>query len=227
MSRTKLFRQLKPACCWQLLLVLLMAGAMTGCNYLLFAGYLLGGPPSVEPEFERQTGLSLTDKDATVAVVCYAPKHVKWDYVNIDHELAKKIAYRMFQNKISVINPDQVRDWLDKNPDWDSPEEIGAAFGVTYVVHVEMNEFNLFETGSSELYRGRSDILINVWHMDGDTGEQIFTDNLESVFPRAVPRSTHDTKYATFRREYVELLSNDIGRLFYSYYNGDDILNAN
>jgi hypothetical protein len=204
-----------------------MAGAMTGCNYLLFAGLLLGGPPSVEPAFDRETGFSLTDKDATVAVVCYAPRNVKWDYANIDHELSKKVAYRMFQNKIKVINPDRVRDWLDKNPDWDSAEEIGAAFGVTYVVHIEINDYTLYETNSSELYRGRSDILLNVWQMDGETGEQIFTYNLESVYPRAVPRSTNDTKYSTFKREYVDVLSNDIGKLFYSYYNGDDILNVN
>lgn len=204
----------------------LIAGALTGCNYLLFAGYLIGGPPSIEPAFDSETGLSMTDKDVTVAVVCYAPKHVKWDFANIDYDLAKKVAYRMFLKKIVVINPDRVRDWMDRNPEWDSPDEIGAAFNATYVVHIEINDFSLYEKNSSELFRGRSDVQVSVWQMDGEYGEQIFTREVESLFPRAMPRSTYDTKYTTFKREYMELLSDDIGKLFYEYYNGDDIIHA-
>lgn len=225
MSQTVTHSRPRPAG-WQLLLVVLMAGALTGCNYLLFAGYLIGGPPSIEPEFDSETGLSMTAKDVTVAVVCYAPKDVKWDFANIDHDLAKKVAYRMFQKKIKVINPDRVRDWLDRNPNWDSPDEIGAAFGATYVVHIEVNQFSLYEKNSSDLFRGRSEVLVNVWQMEGETGEQIFSRDVESLYPRAVPRSTYDTKYTTFKREYVELLSDDIGKLFYEFYNGEDIHNA-
>ena len=156
---------------------------MTGCNYLLFAGYLIGGPPSIAPAFDTETGLSMTDKDVTVAVVCYAPKEVKWDFANIDYDLAKYVSNRMFLKKIKVINPDRIRDWLDKNPNWDSPDEIGAAFGVSYVVHIEVNDFSLYEKNSSDLFRGRSDVLVTVWQMDGETGEQIFTRDLESIYP--------------------------------------------
>jgi hypothetical protein len=226
MMNQTVIRRRWPSAGWQLLLVVLMAGGLTGCNYLLFAGYLIGGPPSIEPDFDAETGLSMTDKDVTVAVVCYAPKDVKWDNANIDHDLAKKVAYRMFEKKIKVINPDRIRDWIDRNPDWDSPDEIGAAFGATYVVHIEVNKFSLYEKNSSELFRGRSDVLINVWQMDGETGEQIFTRDIESLYPRAVPRSTYDTKFTTFRREYMELLSDDIGKMFYEYYAGEDFGNA-
>ncbi len=212
---------------WLMALVVLMAGALTGCNYLLFAGYLIGGPPSIAPVFDTETGLCMTDKDVTVAVVCYAPKEVKWDFANIDYDVAKYVSNRMFLKKIKVINPDRIRDWLDKHPNWDSPDEIGAAFGASYVVHIEVNDFSLYEKNSSDLFRGRSDVLVTVWQMDGETGDQIFTKDLESVYPRAVPRSTYDTKYTTFKREYYEVLSEDIGQLFYSHYTGDDIINAN
>lgn len=212
---------------WLMALVVLMSGALTGCNYLLFAGYLIGGPPSIAGVFETETGQSMTDKDVVVAVVCFVPKEVKWDFANIDYDLAKYVSNRMFCKKIKVINPDRIRDWLDKHPDWDSPDEIGAAFGATYVVHIEVNEFSLYEKNSSDLFRGRSDVLISVWEMEGETGEQIFTKDLESVYPRAVPRSTYDTKYTTFKREYYEVLSEDIGQLFYSHYTADDIFNVN
>lgn len=225
MMQTFLRRRVRPAG-WQLLLIALMAGTLTGCNYLLFAGYLIGGPPSIEPEFDSETGLSMTAKDVTVAIICYAPKDVKWDFADIDHDLAKKVAYRMFQKGITVIDPDRVRAWLDQNPNWDSPDQIGAAFGATYVVHIEVNDFSLYEKNSSDLFRGRSDVLVNVWQMDGEFGEQIFSRDVESIYPRAVPRSTYDTKYTTFKREYTDLLSHDIGKLFYETYNGEDIHNA-
>ncbi len=223
--KEKSFRRGVPAG-WLVLSVALMAGTLTGCNYLLFAGYLIGGPPSIAPAFDTETGLSMTDKEVTVAVVCFAPKEVKWDFANIDYDLAKYVSNRMFLKKIKVINPDRIRAWLDKHPDWDSPDEIGAAFGASYVVHIEVNDFSLYEKNSSDLFRGRSDVLVTVWQMDGETGEQVFTRNLESVYPRAVPRSTYDTKYTTFKREYFEVLSEDIGQLFYEHYNGDDLINV-
>jgi hypothetical protein len=203
------------------------AVTLTGCNYLLLAGYLLGGPPSIEPEFDKETGLSMTDKDVTVAVVCTAPPDVKLTYSHIDHDVAKLVASRLFLKKIQVVNPDKVNDWLDRHPDWDTPEELGATFGVKYVIYVELQDFGLHEKHSAELYRGRADVLVSVWAMEGDEGEQIFSRDVESIFPRAVPRSTYETKYTTFKREYLEVLSDDIGKLFYETYHGDDIPNAN
>ena len=173
--------------------------------------------PTIAPAFDAQTGLSLADKDATVAVVCDAPKAVKWDFANVDSDLTKYVANHMSLKKMKVINTERIRDWLDKNPNWKSPDEIGAAFGARYVVHIDVNDFTLYEKGSSDLYRGRSDLNVSVWKMDGKTGEKIFTKDLKSVYPLAVPRSTYDTKYTTFKREYFEALSKDIGRLFYEH----------
>ncbi len=225
MKRFSAIRQSVPFG-WRVMLVVLMAGVLTGCKYLLFVGYLVGGPPSVEPKFDQETGLSMTDKDITVAVVCYAPKKVKWDHANVDHDLAKYVANRMYGKKIVVINPDRVRAWLDEHPNWDSPEEIGAYFHVDYVVHIEVNKMSLYEKNSSQLYRGRSEVLVNVWQMDGEEGEQIFTRDIESEYPRAMPRSAYDTTYPNFKRDYMAVLSEDIGQLFYEHYNGEDIHNA-
>ena len=50
--------------------LLLLPLALTGClKPLIFWGYLLGGPPSIEPDFDLMTKKSMTDKEATVAVV--------------------------------------------------------------------------------------------------------------------------------------------------------------
>ena len=205
-------------------LVICLSG-LTGCNWLILAGYLIGGPPSIEPLFDAETGLSMTDKEVTVAVVCYAPKEVLWDFSEVDYDLAKSVAYQMFQRKIQVVNPDYIRDWLDRNPNWDTPAEIGAAFKTTYVVHIELSDYSLYEESSSELYRGRTEALVTVWEMDEskEDGEPIFSKDVTSVYPLGVPRSAYDTTYSAFKQEYLQRLSDEIGRLFYEYYNGDDI----
>ncbi len=198
--------------------------SLTGCQYIMLFGYLIGGPPSIEPEFDADTGRSMTAKDATVAVVCYAPDEVKWNFDAIDRDIAKHVTFRLHQHKIQTVRPDRVQAWLDENADWDSPAEIGRALGVQYVIYIDIHKFNLYEENSSDLYRGRTDGFISVYAMDGNgDGEKIYTDNIMSIYPLIAPRDTHDTTRSRFKRAYLSRLSEEIGRHFYEYYNGDDV----
>ena len=43
---------------------------MAGCQQFVILSYLIGGPPSIEPDFDKETGICLKDKKKTVAVVC-------------------------------------------------------------------------------------------------------------------------------------------------------------
>lgn len=220
---------LRPSSLWLTALSLLIPLTCTGClKPLIFWGYLLGGPPSIEPDFDRMTQKSMTDKDATVAVVCYAPLDVKYDFSAIDHELAKYLTYRLVQHKVKVTNPDQVRAWLDENPDnWDEPSEIGKALGVKYVVYIELESFNLWEEHSHDLLRGHAEGTVSVIEIDEDgEGEKIFTKEITSLFPTVAPRAATEVPFATFKQQYLARLSEEIGRLFYEHYNGDDIPDA-
>lgn len=207
-----------------LVAALLVCGSLSGCSYVLFLGYLIGGPPSVEPEFEAQTNESMTDKDVTVAVVCFAPTEVKYSFENIDHELAKYVTFRLIEHKVKAVPPDYVKAWLDENKDWDKPEEIGAAFKATYVVYVDLNEFSLYEEGSASLYRGRSEAIVSVWKMD-DNGEaeKIFSAEKISKYPLHQPVSSSEDSFSNFKARYLSRLSDEIGRFFYSYYISDEI----
>ena len=209
--------------------VLLLSSLLQGCNMgtIVGLGYLIGGPPSVEPNFDEMTGLSMTAKDVTVAVVCYAPNDLKWDFSEVDYEVMKFVSNRLFTHHIKVMDSAVVHAWLDEHPNWDKPEEIGAAFDATYVVYIDLNKFSLYEKGSQNLYRGRAEAMVSVFEMDDDgTGEKIYSKDITSAFPTAIPRSTQDITYSRFKREYLEVLSEEIGRLFYEYYNGDDMNNS-
>ncbi|MSR56864.1 MAG: hypothetical protein EXS05_04240 [Planctomycetaceae bacterium] len=207
---------------------LLLALSQTGCNAVLLLGYLIGGPPAIEPDFHKQTGQKLEGKNKTVLVMCYAPTELKWDNDAVDYELAKHVAYRLNLNKIKVIDPDRVHAWLDKNKDWHKAVEVGAEFKVDYIVHIDLKDYSLFEEHSSDLYRGRADVVVNVFKMDEDhkDGNMIYSKDLISRFPTKTPVYAYQYSYANFKKMYLSTLSNEIGVLFYEQFAGDDIPNT-
>ena len=198
--------------------------ALPGCNYVVLLGYLIGGPPSIEPDFDSMTNKSMTDKDVTVAVVCYAPTELKWDFDKIDRELSRYVSQRLGMHQIKFVNPTRVQAWLDQNPDWDKAEEIGEALDVAYVIYIDLHKYSLFEENSQNLYRGNAEAIVSVYEMDDDGhGEKVYSKEILSVYPIQMPRSTGEVSYTTFKRQYLSRLSEEIGRLFYEYYSGDDI----
>lgn len=200
----------------------------SGCNYFIALGYLIGGPPQVEPMFEQVTKKSMTDKDVRVAVVCYADEDLKYECENIDHIIAHQVTHQLANvGKVEVVPNDEVRTWMVQNPDWDTAAEVGAAFDVNYVVYIDVSEFSLYERDSNTLFRGRCEAIVSVYEMETDgEGKRIFSHDLNSQYPIQVPRSATDVSYDTFRMEYFSRLSDEIGRLFYPHLTGDDIVNA-
>lgn len=207
-----------------LLSISVICAALCGCNYLMVFGYLIGGPPSVEPQFDMETKECMTDKDVRVVVVCFAPTEIKYNFESIDNDLARYVAFKLHEHKIKVVPPDMVKSWLEQNKDWDKPEEIGAAFKATYVIYIDLNEFSLFEEGSPHLYRGRAEGIVSVVKMDDDGhGEKIFSAEKTSKYPLHQPISSGDKTFSVFKGEYLTRLSEEIGRLFYEYYVSDEI----
>lgn len=209
----------------QLGLLLAAFATNCGCNYFIMLGYLVGGPPSVEADYEKMTKKSLTDKGVKVAVVCFAPDEIRLNYIDVDKEIAKYVAHRLVKHNIKVVHPDRVQDWLDKHEDWDRPEEIAEATGATHIIFIDVHKYNLFEENSHELYRGRCEVLVSVFEMqkDGGDADKIYTKEKTSTYPLEVARPQSEISYDMFRRQYLARLSEEIGRFFYEYFNGDDI----
>ena len=176
---------------WMLLSASLASAS--GCNYFILLGYLIGGPPSIQPDFDKLTKESLTDKGVKVAVVCFAPDEIRLNFIDADKDVAKYVAHRLIQHSIKVIHPDRVQDWLDRHDDWDKPDEIGEATGATHVVFIDVHKYNLFEENSHDLFRGRAEVLVSVFKMQkGDQAEKIYTKELTSLYPLSAPRHVGD-----------------------------------
>jgi hypothetical protein len=202
----------------------------SGCTYFILLGYLIGGPPTVQPDFDKMTKKSLTDRGVKVAVVCFAPDEIRLSYTGVDKDIAKYTANQLFKKSMKVVHPDQVQDWLDKHGEWDKPGEIGEATGATHIIFIDVHKYSLFAPNSHELFQGHAEVLVSVFKMqegEGAEAEKIYTKELTSRFPLEIPRPMSEVSYNIFRQQYLSRLSEEIGRLFYEYNNGDDITDVN
>jgi hypothetical protein len=214
---------------WRRLAALvLLTGTLSGCQAVVLLGYLIGGPPSSDPDFHIRTKQSLKGKNKVVLVYCYAQKELKWDNESVDYDLAKHVAHRLVQNEIKVIDPDRVHAWLDKNDKWKKTSELGKAFKVDYIVHIEVKDYGLYEPHSQNLYRGHADLIVNVVKMDEDKkdGKTIYTTTIKSHFPTRSPADSNQIPFTQFKKMYLSALSDEIGKLFYSVETGAEIPNG-
>jgi hypothetical protein len=204
-----------------------LVACQSGCNAVMLVGYLLGGPPTSDPDFHVRTKQDLRGKNKknVVLVYCFAPKELKWDNESVDFDIAKHVAHRLLQHKIKVVDPDLVYAWLDKNDKWRKTAELGKYFKVDYIVHIDVKDYTLFETHSPNLYRGQADIIVNVVKMNEEKtdGHVIYTAPVKSAFPTRGPKDSSEISFADFKKHYLSALSDEIGRLFYPKETGDEI----
>lgn len=212
------------------LAVLLALGlSLSGCTQFVLLSYLLHGPPTIEPDFDGETKLSLSKPDTVVAVVGYAPTEVQWKFPRIDDQVATAVAYRLGQNHIKMIDPAYVKSWIDQHPDWEQSAEIGKAFNADYVIEIEIAAYSLYEGTSTTLFRGRTEANVHVVKMSKEegTGERIYSKALNFEYPTQIPRSSYEQSLQDFQKEYLSTLSQKIGYLFYERSHGDMIGWAN
>ncbi len=209
----------------QAAIVLLLGSLLTtsGCTQFMLLGVLLGGPPSIEPDFDKETGEGLDNPDYRVAVICFAPTEMKLSHPKVDLEVSQAVAFQLGKNDIPIINPDVIAAWLDQHRDWDHAEDVGAAVKATHVIEIELAEFDLYEENSTDLYRGRTEAYINVYKIDENGGgsDRLYSKELDFMFPTEVPRFAHDQPLTNFKMEYLSRLSEKVGFLFYERYSGD------
>jgi hypothetical protein len=213
--------------CIGLLSVCLAMLLFGGCQQFVILSYLIGGPPSIEPDFDKETGESLKGKDKTVAVVCFAPRELLAEFPAIDKEIAAQVSFQLAEHKIAIVKPDYVRAWISAHPKWELAEEIGREFKADYVVEIEISTFSLYEGTSTTLYRGRTEADVSVTKMEEGSGDEIFSKELDFHYPIRVPRHSSEQSLVAFKRDYISRLSEKIGWMFYESYNGDMIPWAN
>jgi hypothetical protein len=193
-----------------LILALVMAmlpalGCRTG---LVTAMFLLKGT-DVDPDF---AGL----KGKKVAVVCRPLVTLQYRNANAARDLAQEITLLLQQKvpKVQVVDQRKVAKWIDENT-WEEYPEVGKALKADLVVGVDLEGFNIFQ--GQTLYQGKANATVHVYDCR-QGGKEVFTKVLPpSVYPPNTGIPTSDRLEAEFRREFVAVLADQIGRYFYTH----------
>jgi hypothetical protein len=180
----------------------------TGCtSALATAAWLIKGP-NVPPEFD---GL----KKKKVAVVCTAATQSVYAYPNVAKDLGRAVARQLQRNvkEIKLVPPQDVEEWMDSHQ-WTEYPEIGQAVGAELLVAIDVNDFRLYK--GQTIFQGRADLTIRVF--DCATGEVLFERRPpEILYPPNHVVSTAEVRESDFRRDFIRVLADHIGRYFYPH----------
>ncbi|NLY00549.1 MAG: hypothetical protein GXY83_31015 [Rhodopirellula sp.] len=193
-----------------LLLAMLLATlpAISGCaSALATAVYLVKGT-NEDPEF---TGL----REKKVAVVCRPLVELQYRNASVARDISHQVVLRLKQNvrKIEVVDERKVAEWTDENA-WDEYPEIGKAIDANLVLGIDLEEFSLYQ--GQTVYQGKATVSLKVY--DCTTGEVVFQKRVPQViYPPNRVVAASDVQENAFRQQFVGVLADQIGKLFYPY----------
>ncbi len=199
-----------------LLMAIVPSGGCTSA--LATAMYVIKGT-DIPAEFDGM-------QDKRVAVVCHPMVELQYRNAGVANDLARKIGVLLQQkgrgtgllthqreSPIEVISHQDVAEWVDENS-WEEYTEIGKAVDADLVLGVELERFSIYK--GQTLYQGRANVTIQV--CDSQTGDVLFEKSLpEVVYPPNRPIPTSERQEPQFRREFVQILADQIGRHFYPH----------
>ncbi|HEX4150373.1 MAG TPA: hypothetical protein VHY20_15355 [Pirellulales bacterium] len=187
----------------------LLLATISGCTSAL-AGimYIVKGN-DVDPEF---TGL----KNKRVAIVCRPVVELQYTTGSVHGEIAKQLGVLLKQNlgKIHIIDPQKVSEWTDEH-EWTEYSEIGEALDADLVVGIDLEHFSIYQ--GQTLYQGKAQVALQVVDMKDDDKIAFQTHLPQLVYPPNTGVPTSEKPEDEFRRQFVRVLADRIGRYFYPH----------
>ena len=192
------------------LLVILAAGLTSGGCAMVYQA-MKGDGPMQPARFE---GL----QNKRVAVVCVSGRS---DYSSESSagQIANLVgkALRSHIDTVDLVRQDEVNDWIDNN-NWNESNffDVGKGVRADVVVAITVNDMSLHE--GQTLYKGRADFDVRVYDIVNAEDKVLFDYTDPSFeFPASHGIPTTDRSEADFRRLFIQELSANIARNFYSY----------
>ncbi|MBW3595977.1 MAG: hypothetical protein KY475_01730 [Planctomycetes bacterium] len=155
-------------------------------------------------------------KGKRVAVVCVSPND---DFgpgsTSVDLSRGVETLLRERVKDIKIVRHEEVANWIDRNNWRHDYLDIGRGVKADMVVAVDLAHFSLYE--GSTLFQGRADLQVSVFDMSTG-GTKVYQATLDDFsFPARGAQPVTDISEAKFKRAFVAILAQNIGRNFYDY----------
>lgn len=188
-----------------LLVIVLTSG---GCVGLLAGGLWILRGPNVPPKYD-------TMREKRVVVVCRLLDYSEYRHSTVPADLARRVSFLLEKNvpKIEMIDQREVENWVDENT-WDDYLEVGRALDADLVLGIDLAQFSIVE--GQTVYQGKANVQLQVY--DCKTGRRTIDETLpQSLYPPNSMKSASEIQEMAFRREFVGVLADQIGRYFYAH----------
>jgi hypothetical protein len=192
-----------------LALAAMALASQAGCTKLLTTAMVIIKGTDTEAEFQ---GL----KNKRVAIVCRPLVELQYSSGGVGNDIAKQMGLLISakMRKVEIIDPDRVAEWADTHT-WDDFTEIGEALDADVIIGVDLQEFKIYQ--SQTLYQGRAKTQIKVSDVE-DNGKIIFQKHVpQIVYPPNSGVPTAEMAEEEFRRDFVAVVADQLGRYFYAY----------
>jgi hypothetical protein len=196
------------------LLVCLGLIPTAGCTQLLLTSMFLFKGVETPAEFKELKG-------SKTAVVARPLVELQYSSSSAAEQLARVtgILLRSKIRKIQIVDPQKIEQWTDEH-DWDEFTEVGKAVKAEHVVGIEIEEFSLYQ--GQTLYQGRARVKVTVHDMK-QNGDVVFERALpEIIYPPNAGIPTSEKAEEEFRKQFIGVVADRIGRFFYPYDHRND-----
>jgi hypothetical protein len=187
--------------------MLLSAG---GCPALLATGiYVWEGGNWAPAECDALQG-------ERVVVMCRPPSSHEYRHAGASQAVAQRVSELLVENVkgIDVVNPREVDNWVDES-DWGDFRELAEAVRADLVVHVELDDFDLYK--GKTLYQGCANVTVSVYDMR-DKSRLVWERQLgEILYPANSGIPAQDKPVQQFEREFVQVVADRVGMNFYKH----------
>ncbi len=190
------------------ILLLAVLAAAGGCTSALATAVWLIKGPNVPAEFAGM-------REKKVVVVCRPVTSSLYAHPGVAKDVSRKIGRLLAANgrKVTVVDQRKVDEWMDTNT-WDDFTEVGKALEADLVLGIDLEEFSIYE--SQTLFQGKATCGIQVY--DCESGDLVFERYPpQTIYPPNHVVPTSSMQESDFRREFVNVLADQIGRHFYAH----------
>ena len=205
-----------------------MASLQSGCSLFVMGGKMLFGDPEVTCAFTSQSAVNLKKVDDKVVVVCNTPDTISNDYPSLNIDMLEGISRRLKREDITIVNPNDVATWFDDNLGVvDDPTILALEFDAKYVITIDVEKFSYREENSANLLRGRATGMIRAFELrkmgESERAVEVFHRELVSQYPEMYPVQSDRVSEKTFRKQYLDRVSEQIAQQFYNHKASEEI----
>ena len=193
------------------------------------AGKVLFGDPEIPAEFRKTTGTDLTESDDRVVIIATAPHRLLSEVPALERDIADRVTRILEARNVQVVPAGDVASWFDDNGEWGDYSEMAQEFDATYVIHIELREFDYRVPQSPHLLQGKSEGRITVHKVAQESAESaqpvtmVFDHNFRLKYPESYPIAEETRSAKLFIEGFLDRTATNISQRFHDYRMSDTV----